>query len=108
MTDKLLPCQFCGGDDIEKQPAPWVAGINGEIGCYIICVDCGCAIGINPTIDGKIVFSDYLTEAEAIAAWNIRAERTCSYNERDMELAYLRGWEDARRGLMPDHRSVLS
>lgn len=35
-------------------------------------------------------------------------ERTCRYNERDMELAYLRGWEDAQRGLMPDYKSVVS
>lgn len=54
----LLPCPFCGGES---------AGVYEEIpGGYIVqCHDCCAQVGIMP-------------RERAIAAWNRRAERTCT------------------------------
>jgi Zn ribbon nucleic-acid-binding protein len=37
MSDKLLPCPFCGSEDIMQH-------MNGEKILYICCDDCGCFI----------------------------------------------------------------
>lgn len=71
MTE-LLPCPFCGGEaeilTAESMRGGYLFGI--------MCNDC-CSRG-----------DVYDTEAEAIAAWNTRAERTCkvaaSYSPSDM------------------------
>lgn len=61
---ELKPCPFCGDLD------PYVSGDDWN-GWYVVCSGCGA--------DG----STESTKAEAIDAWNTRAERTCrmEYNE---------------------------
>lgn len=56
----LLPCPFCGGNAKQTTWTPTAASIS--------CIMCGAH------------FNTY-TEAEAISAWNTRAERTCSLIE---------------------------
>ena len=52
----LEPCPFCGGEaETWDGAGPW----------HVVCTECG-TIG-----------SPCLSEAEAIEAWNTRAERTC-------------------------------
>ena len=58
MTE-LLPCPFCGGEAELANPY--------GIGWYVRCKRPGCAM----------MGYDNETEAEAIAAWNSRAEQTC-------------------------------
>ena len=60
----LKPCPFCGG---EAQTTLRNIGDSGEDFWSVECFDpeCGCD------------FCLYTTEAEAIEAWNTRAERTC-------------------------------
>ena len=65
-TTELLPCPFCGGEaDVLLSQSRW-----GQ--SYTIHHD---ALGKCPAeYVGSMQFA---TEAEAIAAWNARAERTC-------------------------------
>lgn len=64
---KLLPCPFCRSEFTQvrymggkwQEPSAFSSGYRGE------CCDCGATTAA------------YDTEAEAIAAWNTRAERTC-------------------------------
>lgn len=66
MTE-LKPCPFCGGEYAQvrymggkwQEPSAFGSGYRGE------CCDCGA------------MTAAYDTEAEAIAAWNSRVERTC-------------------------------
>lgn len=60
MNSELLPCPFCGELTFVNY---WPGG------CYIMCHHAGCI--------GSLIDAHYSTEAEAIAAWNTRAERTC-------------------------------
>lgn len=65
MSD-LLPCPFCGGE------AETLTAESMHVGYLfgIMCNDC-CSRG-----------DVYGTEAEAIAAWNNRTERTCRVEHR--------------------------
>ncbi len=63
---ELLPCPFCGGEADEYE---------GDYGNGIYCMMCGAMVG-------EPIHLEYRTTkrvgiAEAIAAWNSRAERTC-------------------------------
>lgn len=57
-TTELLPCPFCGGEASKR------LFYGTRYGVY--CDECDARVG-----------GLFLTEAEAVAAWNARAERTC-------------------------------
>lgn len=59
MTSELKPCPFCGGEAVTE-----LCG-KGKFAHW--CVWCDC----------NVLRQDFKTEAEAIEAWNTRAERTC-------------------------------
>ena len=63
---KLKPCPFCGG-----KAEPFNPFENTEGTWCVICSECAAATGFEQT------------EAEAIEAWNTRAERTCKNNDTD-------------------------
>ena len=60
MTDKLLPCPFCGGNDIQidEMESFWD---KNETSWRVLCIDC-------------IAETAGDTKEQAIAAWNRRAE----------------------------------
>jgi hypothetical protein len=58
MTDKLLPCPFCGEDMADLQelsPSPW----DGKIYWRVICMNCCCEIADDSRL-------------KAVRAWNTR------------------------------------
>lgn len=59
-TTELLPCPFCGGEAEPFNPFD-----NADGTWCVLCSECASATGFEQT------------EAEAIAAWNARAVRTC-------------------------------
>ena len=67
---ELKPCPFCGGKGV-------LVRIDHKY--YVTCDTCTCR-----TASGYIGFRYYGdAEAEAIAAWNTRAERTCEVELRE-------------------------
>ena len=66
MTE-LLPCPFCGGE-AELHPT-YDMDTNEVDGWFVWCNNDAC--------ECKPETNQHFTEAEAIAAWNSRAERTC-------------------------------
>jgi addiction module HigA family antidote len=68
MSDKLLSCPFCGSEASVK----YAALVSGSPQGYWVCCD-------NGDCRENIECSTYAfdTEAEAVKAWNIIAERTC-------------------------------
>lgn len=67
MTGELKPCPFCGGEAVIAQ---------SDAGCWsVVCKRCNTGI-FRPRCNPD-EWNAYATEAEAIEAWNRRAERTC-------------------------------
>ena len=64
-TSELLPCPFCG-----EQARCYQSDAFNDGGYFEFIVQC-------KGVDDHTLVNNYLTEAEAIAAWNMRAERTC-------------------------------
>lgn len=77
--ERLLPCPFCGGEaDIwEEYRNTW----------NVYCTRCGAETGYP---------AGSFPEAEAVAAWNRRFERTCRYvgDEASGGCSECRGWLD--------------
>ena len=73
----LEPCPFCGGE---------AETIRNDIGVFIGCFNADCPIGpaTSTYVDG------YDTEAEAIAAWNSRADY------HGYEQAAIEAWESIK------------
>ena len=81
MTD-LKPCPFCGG---EAKVYEMQYGADGQYSVFgVFCVDDSNSelIGLSKYQHGHFI-DNFPTEAEAIAAWNSRAERTCKFTIED-------------------------
>ena len=74
MTNELKPCMKCGSDNVTT--ITMVYFVEGFERYYATCYDCGCTVGLMDEGDGR-AGAYFDTEAEAIAAWNTRTERTC-------------------------------
>lgn len=73
-TTELLPCPFCGG---EAEVYEMQYGADGQYSVFgVFCVDDSNSelIGLSKYQHGHFI-DNFSTEAEAIAAWNARAER---------------------------------
>ena len=77
--DKLKPCPFCGGEATKMTSSDGFTSIG--------CLECNPVFG---------VMVQATTEAEAIKAWNTRAERTCKYagDEISGGCSECHGWLD--------------
>lgn len=90
MTAQLKPCPFCGG-----KAELWMA--HGDRTAWIACMS-KCSV---------LVSKEYKTDAEAIAAWNTRADApelvTMVATMREMH----EGWSNALElGLIPERHRV--
>jgi len=67
IVGRLLPCPFCGDEGFL---------LSGEERFYVVCgnVECFCALGEGYDRDAMPDHA-FVTEADAIAAWNSRTER---------------------------------
>ena len=74
MSEALKSCPFCGGEAeiIEVDYEMYLTGY--AIYCRKCCLKLGVTGRLGEAYEWFPVFD---TEAEAIAAWNARAERTC-------------------------------
>ena len=71
----LLPCPFCGGEAEVRRLD--LDAIDDGLQVYgVWCVDDLHAVEHGGWQHGHYI-DNYATKAEAIAAWNVRAERTC-------------------------------
>ena len=73
-NEKLKPCPFCGGEaEIVGGPENWTPTFydpdSGGDPIAVVCKTCAC---------GLHFFDGY---AEAITAWNTRAEPTVTFNQ---------------------------
>ena len=74
MSAELLPCPFCGGEAS-------IAINDGIFSGRLYTPKCAC---------GANLLGVWRTEAEAVAAWNTRAERTCRLNTAF--IGYIPAW----------------
>ena len=75
---ELLPCPFCGG---EAKVYEMTYGADNQYSVFgVFCEDDSKAelIGLSKYQHGHFI-DNFQTEAEAIKAWNTRAERTCKF-----------------------------
>lgn len=77
MNDELKPCPFCGGEARTFEFSWHASQFGGHMFekpyWQVICESCKAAIG------------DFDSKAEAIEAWNTRAERTCRNTQHDTD-----------------------
>ena len=80
-TSKLLPCPFCGGEaEVRKLD---LGAIEEDCQLYgVWCIDDLHAEEHGGYQHGHYI-DNYATQAEAIAAWNTTAERTCHCETSD-------------------------
>lgn len=64
MSEDLKPCPFCGGEAEVHPSSDWNTRFSGKT-FFVWCDKC------------ETRGDYYNSEAEAVAAWNARAERTC-------------------------------
>lgn len=74
---ELKPCPFCGGEAIKGV----ACHVHEDYAFRVECREC------------KIVTPFYATEAEAIEAWNRRAERTAKVRSLEKRSETVMGWE---------------
>lgn len=73
MTENLKPCPFCGGEaKLSTYYDFYKVHCNSD--------DCWAEVSIGDAYNG--VGKWYGSVAEAVDAWNTRAERTCHFEER--------------------------
>ena len=74
MTSELKPCPFCGSEAemVESDYGMYLTGY--AVYCRKCCLKMGVTGRLGETYEWTPVFN---TGAEAIAAWNTRAEQTC-------------------------------
>lgn len=75
MSEELKPCPFCGGEAELREYRRWLDFPKEMVDGYeVICVNRDCIIYHADDVWFK-------TEAEAVEAWNTRAERTCTFSD---------------------------
>lgn len=70
MSEKLKPCPFCGGDAVMKIQKHIPNGYDYTPTCH------------DPSCAGRLT-KKWINEADAIEAWNRRAERTAKVKRWD-------------------------
>ena len=102
MAETLKPCPFCGGKATVKHGM----SVDGfASGCWVSCDNSACYKDIECTTYA------FATKAEAIEAWNRRAERTCRMDEIETgELADYRDTDEVIFHCMSCHtdRGIFS
>lgn len=78
MSEKLKPCPFCGGE-AEIKYSEWVDSNDPPDTHHVWSVGCAKRTTRSDFCLGRLCQNrGFKDRAEAIAAWNTRAERTCS------------------------------
>ena len=83
----LLPCPFCGGEELTRSVdggvLPWIVEQRGEVTgpyyttCTIYCDTCGCELQWYAASDTTCAGLYEQAIENTYNAWNTRAERTC-------------------------------